>query len=104
MAVPKNYNNFQETGWPAVCKTKWFTSGSTLTCPTDKAIHLLGFICNASTTFNNGGTLLSMDAGEPGFVRLPGAVDCGKNNDLAFTTTGDVTLFYYIHDPELDNN
>jgi len=45
-----------------------------------------------------------MDAGEPGFVRLPGAVDCGKNNDLDFTTTGDVTLFYYIHDPELDNN
>lgn len=66
-------------------------------------IMLLGFISYDTITISaGGGTIISMANSETGYIRLPGAVSMGKDNDLTATTGDDCTIFYYIHNDALN--
>lgn len=109
MPVPQQYNTFSQTGWPAQCKIKYGSAGAEIASPgPGKAIHVIGVISwqdlkiRRGTASNPGSTIFTMQGAEPGAIRLPGAVSMGEDQGLLADTGDDVTIFYYIHDENLE--
>lgn len=107
MPVPSNYNSFPQTGWPAVCSVVYSTAGGTLiSAPgAGKHIHVLGVISNNLVELrlgNSSGTIIAHIPGDADGLRFPGALDIGEDTALHCASSDDVTVFYYIHNVNLD--
>ena len=115
MGRPIKYNAFPQTGWPSVCEVHWSTSGGLvlgagLDATTGKPgagkhIHLIGMIAvdPAEVRQNtSGGSIVLKLPAEADGLRFPGAVDMGDDNALYVATSDDVTVFYYIHDANIN--
>ena len=105
MARPVKYNSFPQTGWPMPSEVFWGNAGGSIAAPgAGKHIHVLGVLadnkCEIRQT-STSGTILAHIPGDADGLRFPAALDMGENTAAHFVTSDDVTVFYYIHDTNI---
>ena len=109
------YHTYDNTGWPAPCEVVYSATGGAEPelAPPGEHKHIM--ILGASTKYDvkiredhNGvttsGPIRAHVPGDADGLRFPGALDMGENKGvyLESTSSGNVTLYYYIYDDSLD--